>query len=573
MKKLFLVSLSILLLVVGALFAAEQFPRSETLYIAGYQWGPATNFNPFAGNPNWPANPGNYQSLIYESLFLFNQVTGELEPGLAESYEWVDDLTLKVTLYEGTHWQDGEPLTAEDVVYTFEFANKYPVYNSVVWQHLEKVWAEGDRIVYFKMKADNPNRLILLDQLWTVLIVPKHVWSKLEEESGYDITTIRRFENTEPVGSGPYRLHSFGSERTVLVRYDDYWKKDVYGGLPRPKYIIHPIFKSNDEGNLALEKGEVDVSQQFAPQIWKMWEDKKLPVSTWFKEPPYHIPASMPSIWFNLHKHPLDVPEVRKAIAYSIDYAKIAELAMTNYSPTARSSLILPFGAEKEFFNEDIVKQYGWEYNPKKAVELLESIGCKKGPDGIYRLPDGTRLGPFKIECPYGWTDWMVSLQIVAQSARRIGIDIQTYFPDAPVCADDRNTGNFDILMNTPAGYPGPTQPWARFRDVMYSKDVPEIGQIAFRNFGRYKNPRADELIEMIPKVTDKEELKKLYAELDMIYMNDVPTIVLEYRPWLFYEFNETHWKGFATAENPYAPAPFPAGAGIKMLWHIEPVK
>lgn len=571
MRKLFLVSLLTLLLVVGSLFAAEQFPRSETLYIAGHQSGPPTSFNPFAGSPAWPMHQG--MNLIYETLFLFNLINGELEPGLAQSYEWVDDLTLKVTLYDGAYWQDEQPVTAEDVVYSFELAKKYPLGHSVVWEYLEKAWAEDSKTIYFKMKADNPNRLILLNQLWTVFILPKHIWTKVEEDAGYDVVNFRRFENKEPIGSGPYKLHSFNSERVVLERYDKYWKNKIYGGLPKPKYIIHPIFKSNDEGNLAFEKGEVDLSQQFAPQIWKMWEDKKLPVSTWFKEPPYHIPASTPSIWFNLHKHPLDVPEVRKAIAYSIDYAKIAELAMTKYSPTARSSLILPFGVEKEFFNEDIVKQYGWEYNPKKAIELLESIGCKKGPDGIYRLPDGTRLGPFKIECPYGWTDWMVSLQIVAQGARRVGIDIQTYFPDTPVWADDRNTGNFDIIMNTPAGYPGPTQPWARFQDALYSKGNAPIGQVAFRNWGRYENPRADELIEMIPKVTDKEELKKLYAELDKIYMQDVPLIVLEYRPWLFYEFNETHWKGFPTAENPYAPPTVLTAAAIKVLWHIEPVK
>ena len=422
------------------------------------------------------------------------------------------------------------------------------------------------------MKSDNPNRLILLDQLRSVYVVPKHLWEKIEEKNGYDIKEIREFKNEDPIGSGPYQLYYSSSDRIVIKRYDDYWGVKLFGKLPNPRYIVHPLFKSNDAGNLALERGEIDISQQFAPQIWKMWEEKGLPVGTWYKEPPYHVPASMPSIFFNLHKYPLNVPEVRRAIAYSIDYAKISVFAMTQYSPVVRSSLILPYGSEAEFFDEDLVEECGWEYNPYKSIEILESIGCTKGSDGIYRMPDGTRLGPFKAECPHGWTDWMVSLQIVAQSASKVGIDVRTYFPDTPVCTDDRLTGNFDIIMTTPAGWPGPTQPWSRFQLVMYSKDVPPVGKMAFRNFGRYANPRADELIEKIPMVTDIKELKELYRELDKIFMQDISAIPLEYRPWKFYEYNEEHWKGFPNAENPYAPPTPTTAAGVKILYHIEPV-
>jgi hypothetical protein len=106
----------------------------------------------------------------------------------------------------------------------------------------------------------------------------------------------------------------------------------------------------------------------------------------------------------------------------------------------------------------------------------------------------------------------------------------------------------------------------------MYSKDVPPVGKMAFRNFGRYANPRADELIEKIPMVTDIKELKELYRELDKIFMQDISAIPLEYRPWKFYEYNEEHWKGFPNAENPYAPPTPTTAAGVKILYHIEPV-
>lgn len=71
----------------------------------------------------------------------------------------------------------------------------------------------------------------------------------------------------QPVGSGPYKLQDASPERVVIVRDDNYWGKTVFGGLPKPQYIVHPIFKSNDDGNLAFQQGQLDISQQFTPVI------------------------------------------------------------------------------------------------------------------------------------------------------------------------------------------------------------------------------------------------------------------------------------------------------------------
>ncbi|HHY99116.1 MAG TPA: ABC transporter substrate-binding protein, partial [Firmicutes bacterium] len=388
------------------------------------------------------------------------------------------------------------------------------------------------------------------------------MWSKIEAAG-----KLKDDPNFEPVGSGPYKLLSYSPEQIVVERDDNYWGIP-YFGKPAPKYIVHPIFKSNDAGNLALERAEVDLSQQFCPEIWKMWENKKLPVGTWYKKSPYHIPASIPSLFINIHKHPLDLPQVRRALAYAIDYEKIAETAMSRYSPPAQSSLLIPVGVpEKKYFNADDVKKYGWEYNPQKAVEILEKeLKAKKGPDGIYVLPDGTRLGPFIAECPYGWTDWMTSLEVVAASARKVGIEIRTQYPDAPVWTDHRNTGNFDLLMNTPAGGYSPAHPWVRFRDVMDIRGVPPVGQVAYWNYNRYSNPKVGELLDKAAATSDEKELTEIYRELNQIFMKDIPIIPLEYRPWEFYEFNETYWTGFPTDDNPTAP-PQHNFAGVKILY------
>lgn len=564
-----------LCIVIAVLFImpalAQQLPRNETLYIAGHHWGAPTGWNPLSATPSWPclnANDGHF--LLYEALFCIDILTNSIESLVADSYNWVDDLTLEVKINRDAHWQDGKPLTADDVMYTYELGKRYDVGHTALWDILDRMYKTDNHTVRFEMKDENANRFLLLDNLWKVYLLPKHIWEGIEKNNGYDLRKIREYRNDKPVGSGPYTLYSYSSERIVLKRYDDYWGQKKYGGLPKPGYIVHPIFKSNDLGNLAFERGDVDISQQFTPRIWETWQ-RGLPTGTWYKEEPYYIPGIIPCILFNFERYPLNVTEVRKAIAYSIDYSRIVELAMSNYSIPAKSSFILPIGAEAQYFNESLVKQYGWEYNPQKSIEILEGMGCKKGSDGIYRLPDGTRLGPFKLECPYGWTDWNSALQIVSQSARKVGIDLQTYFPEAQIWTTDYLSGNFDIVMASPANWQGPTQPWSRFNFVMYSKGVPPVGKNAFSNYGRYRNPDADKIIEEIPKAKE-QELEGLYSQLDMIFMQDVPAIPLMYRPWQFYEYNEMHWKNFPNEDNPHA-SPMPlVHDGIEMLYHLEPV-
>src|SRR6478672_11239499 len=100
--------------------APEQLPRNETLYIAGLQWQPPTNFNPLNGNPDWPGMGNHLET--YETLFAYNQVSGNLDPLLAKELTSVDTTTMKITLQDGTKWQDGQALTTDDVIYTYELA-------------------------------------------------------------------------------------------------------------------------------------------------------------------------------------------------------------------------------------------------------------------------------------------------------------------------------------------------------------------------------------------------------------------------------------------------------------------
>jgi peptide/nickel transport system substrate-binding protein len=546
--------------------ASGQLPRHETLYVAGWQWGPPTTFNPLNSGPTWPSNGGNTTFVyVYETLYTFNLLSGGLDPLLAQELKFIDETTAEMTLQADTHWQDGQPLTTADVLFTFGLAKNHDdLQYSNWWDYVSDMTATDSRTIQIKLNPEQINPGIVKDILVQTRIIPKHIW-EAREMSG---ETMSQIVDMEPVGSGPYKLLSVSPERIALVRDDTYWGQAIFG-TPAPKYIVHPIFKSNDEGNLAFQNGEVDLSQQFTPQIWQMWENKNLPVGTWLKEEPYYVPGSIPMLFVNVHHKGLDNPLVRRALAYSINYPQIAATAMSRYSITANSSLIIPEGTDKPFFNEAQIKSLGWEYNPDKAREILEQeLGATKGADGIYVLPDGTRLGPYKAQTPYGWTDWMTAIDLVGQSANEVGIDVKSDFPEFTVLNTSVRNGDFDLVLWFVAGA-SPSSPWQRFRDILDNRGVLPFGETAFWNYGRFEHPDVPDLLDQAAATSDEAKKAELYGQLDKIFMENIPAIPLMYRPLEFYEYNETVWTGFPNAENPTA-SPQQSGSGVQLLYRIQ---
>jgi len=537
-------------------------PAGETLFVAGFQWGPPKSFNPLAAQPDWPTAQGQSQ-LIYESLLRFNVLDGSLQPGLAKELQQPDDNTIRLPLQDGTKWSDGTDLTADDVVFTFELGKTASVNFATVWEYIDSVTAPDPRTVEFKLKAKPYNPGLVKNYLAQTLIVPKAVFSKVAPDK------IPAETNLKPIGSGPFLLDKYDQTQVNLKRNDNYWGKNAFGTPPMTT-INHPIFKSNQDGDLKLESGEIDASQQFTAQIWKMWESGK-PVSTWMKKKPYHVPGNLPLLIFGLNKKGLNNVKVRQAIAYGINYPNIATTAMSDYSDPAQPSLIVPSGYEQKFFDAAAVQAEGWKYDKAKAIQILEQeLQAKKGSDGIYVLPDGTKLGGWKLITPTGWTDWNTACEIVAKSAKEIGIGITTEFPQFPTMFSRLQNGNFDLAMYSYTGV-NPASPWIRFRDAMDNRGVPAAGKTAFWNYNRFSNAEVPALLDAAAAAKSDAEAKTAYAQLDKIYRANVPVVPLMYRPLEFFEFNQNNWTNFPTEENPYAP-PMWQGAGIQWLFKIKKV-
>ena len=150
----------------------------ETLFVAGFQWGPPTNFNPLAPTPAWPTAVRHPQ-YVYETLVRFNMLDGTLAPGLGKALEEPDKQTIVVPLQDGTKWSDGSELTAEDVAFTFGLAKTSSgLWFSPVWQYVDSIEATDPRTVTFTLKTKPYNPNLVKDYIANVMIMPKAVWEQ-----------------------------------------------------------------------------------------------------------------------------------------------------------------------------------------------------------------------------------------------------------------------------------------------------------------------------------------------------------------------------------------------------------
>ncbi len=565
------------------------FPRNKTLYIAGFQWGEPNSFNPLIDKPAWPID--GYFNLVYEPLMMWNALSDRMEPLLAMSYTNEGD-RISVIMDPRAGWSDGVPLTAEDVKFTFDLQAAYTgAPYSYVWNYIAKVYVDTindssgmhERVIFTVGKERN-NPLAILDFLQLIRIIPKHKFEKLIDSVGGFSEAQKLPVDKEPVVSGPYTIFTYSNEKIVLKRRDDYWGKVLYGNrLPAPEFIIHPIYKSNDHISIELQQGGVDISQSFIPRIWLK---KAQMVSTWYDTTPYFIPAAITMFIINATKPPLSDKNFRRAMACAINYDDLNELAISGYSPPLRPGLILPFGSEEKYYSEEDALKYGTSYNPQLAKKILEDAGYTSVFDqngNLVEMKDrtGNRVPTIYITSPAGWTDWETAVKIAVKDMRSAGIDVREGFIDAASYFQRMLVGNFDLIMHTPSPGATPSKPWSRIEATMTARNWRPVGDKMYENWGRFNQPGTkgyiaaiDSLLTILPSMSNEEEIKSAYRKLNILFMENQPTIPVFYRPEWFYEFSTRNWTNFPDAKNPYTtPQCLCCGPAVRALWEIMPAK
>jgi peptide/nickel transport system substrate-binding protein len=574
---------------------AAALPRAETLYFNGQQWGPVVGWNPYSNSNNNAmaiAQQDNARVIMFETPYLYNMLDGKQYPLLADGdYAWNAEMTeVTFKLNAAAKWSDGTAVTAEDVAYTWATHIKHNTPTGAANKdYIENIEAVDAKTVVLKAKlgADGKavNPLIVNAYVSTNYVIQKS-WTQTLEARSSDDTAFLADTAEDVVYSGPYHKFFADDTKVVYVRNDNYWGKDksMWGKLPVPTYLAHTIFKDNAAGTTALQAGEVDVSQQFNSNVQDFWLKQNLPISTYLPDAPYGIGASLPTAFYNLQSPGLDQVAVRKAIAIAVDYPTIIANAMTNQSATfdqVPRSLMNPTTGEQATYDSAAVKDLQWAGNDiEGAKKLLDDAGITDTDGDGWREFEGKNLS-YVATCPNGWSDWQAAIEVVAAAGKEIGIDITTNYPEWSVYqtvvtkSDAPLPEGYDIFMMWSDGA-GPTQPYSRIRKLMSSEYI-GMASNWNGNWGQYENADADKLILAIPAETDPAKLKAAYTELVKIYLTDVPSFTLMYRPQSFHTVNESVWTNFPHdgdgTNPPVPPLDLTDGWSVAGLYNLTLVK
>lgn len=539
--------------------AQEKTRREQTVIYTGLTWAPPSNWNPLYHNPITGT-----VGLAYEPLYHFNPHKDEWTPWLAEEMgKWITDDTYYVKLREEPTWHDGEELTAEDVVFTFEIANEVDLYYSPIWDFLDEVVAITEREVEFRF--DRPNYQEWQTILYDIPIVPEHVWSEVPKEDIDDVS------NKDMVASGPYTYGSASEDRMVWKRVDDWWGNDVHGEFA-PKYIEDVLVYGNNIALGMLLQEELDVSNNFLPGTPSIVENPGYNVTTYYDEEPYHLAGNTGLLYLNTEKPGLEDPDFRRALAFALDPNVIVERTYEGAAQVSDPSGL--FAAWAEYRSEEVVDEYGFEYDPDRARKMLDEAGyVDSDDDGWRETPDGEEI-ELSLQVPAGWSDWEDIMRITAEQWEELGVQAVPDFTDQSIYNNDMWSGNFDVVFNDYETQISGT-PYTYFEAVGFDRIDRE--QVTNGNFGRYENERLFELIDefnMTPPEDDRAY--EVAAEIQEILLKDMPVIPILINP-TYSQALETNWTNWPTEDNPTGVACGWAGiwqmGGVEALLNLEPAE
>jgi len=489
------------------------------------------NFNPY--NPN----AMDYTNgAIYEPLMIITPAGGgHTYPWLATSATFSPNgKTLTVTLRNGLKWSDGQPLTAADVAFTFNYGKAHPFADqNGLWagKYLQSVTASGANKVTFALtNADST----LLPNLVSnnIKIVPQHIWASVKDPAS--------FTNPNPVGSGPFaNVTAFSSQQFIYAKNQYYWQKLNYDGLKIPNFL------DNNGANTAMEAGQLDWTGNFVPDIQKVYVAKD-PAHFHY----YFANTNPLGLWFNDQKYPYSMPGFRKALSYAIDRPRISNFAENGYElPSDATGIRLPFPT---WYDKSLDAQSTemTTYNPAKAKSMLLAMGFKLNGGQFYD-PHGAKVS-FTIEVPTPWSDWVLAIKLLAKDFQQIGINATIKTIDQATWLTQSQSGQLDAHLHW-TGFS--TTPYYTFYSYMSQQSFTPIGTDASlngeNNWERYTSAAATNLFAQFRTTQDVQKQKAIMDQVQSIQLQDFPYIpIMHSADW--YTYSTLHFTGWPTESNFY---------------------
>jgi peptide/nickel transport system substrate-binding protein len=400
---------------------------------------------------------------------------------------------------------------------------------------------------------------------YNVAIVPQHVF---RQYSSTELTT-GNLDTKALVGTGPYTYQSGASSKSqtfVWKRKNGWWATKALGLRPAPTYVVDIHNTSNTASLANFQAGNIDLFNNFAPKAAIRGSAK-----TYFSKAPYHLGANTTWMFPNTTKKPLNDPQFRRALAFSVNMPQIIAKAYQGLVNKASPTGLLPIW--NKWVDKKVVAQYGFSYNATRAKAILAAAGYKdSNDDGYVENKDGSKI-ELTIVCPNGWSDWMTAIQVIADSAKAVGIKITPGFPDYATMVDDRGHARFDLLLGNDRQYSN--TPWTYYQ---YIFQLPILDNQTSVNYERFASRTAWALTQQLDKTStaNTKAYQAVMSKLQKVFLQNMPAIPLWYNG-MWAMFNTKYWTNWPSATGrQYTPTAWNnywQMTSIDMLTHLKPAK
>ncbi len=501
-------------------------PKGGVFRIAPVQESSFDSFNPYIAKGN-PVSTGSIETLMTSS---------EDEPfteyGLiAESIEWPDDRSWVIfNLNPDARWHDGEPILADDVVWTFNtlFEKGRPVYR-FYYSTVEKVEVLSERRVKFSFTESNNRELPLI--IGQLPVLPKHYW----ESRDFSKTTLE-----PPLGSGPYRIKDFDAGRYVVQeRVPEYWGKDlgVNKGLNNFQEMRTDFYRDVTAIRLALKAGKLDFRHENQAKAWALDYDIPAVDKGWLiKEQVEHqMPQGMQGLFLNSRRVIFSDPLVREAMSYAFDfewtnhnlffdqytrtesYFSNSAMAATGLPENKELAILERFRGQipervfTEEFKAPTTDGSGWPRdNLLKAVALLEQAGWVVKDQVLTHSETGQ---PFEFEILLVSQAFERIMLPMVRNLTRLGMDVRIRLVDSTQFINRIRSFDFDTFIGSigQSENPGNEQ-----REYWTQAAAIQEGS---RNYAGVSSPVIDAIVDELIQADDRDTLTATVKALDRVLL------------------------------------------------------
>lgn len=505
--------------------------------------------------PTNPYNPDGNSFLGFNSMrmaWTANHPTDprHFYPGLAENWEWTDDFTeLVVELNPEATWSDGEPVTTEDVVVSSNIA-----YTRGSGAHILQPGAAGtvsdaevvdEHTIRFTQDPEEPTGTFI-NGILDMTIVPAHIYGELlpedfpsvletargedddAEEAREQISEVGdqviEFQPEEDISAGPFILERINPSEALLVRNEQFFDND----LVAPDNVVVRNYTGNEQIWDFLQAGDLD----FGPFVATPTDVMEGIEAVDGNRADVSYSPVVASMAFNQSHEPFDDLNVRRGLAYAIDYEQMVEIG----SPTGGTAPVTTSGIHGEVLDNWLGEAAGdlevYDQDLDRAADEFEAAGMTQ-EDGRWMLADGS---PFEvpIQVVDGFTDWIDAADNVATQLQEFGVDADVHTsPDSAVHEEQMFNGEFPVqfwlvglgpdpynifqrIYGQTSGWtvsggqlqyaePGEGTNWMGLEESLDVEDIGEVnpGELA-HELNRANEERVAEIMEILARTTNE---------------------------------------------------------------------